>query len=76
MNMQRLTPGLLLVPLTLATGVFGQTSLMSDSQKIEYLMQQVQKLQAQVKELKTTQQKEVLSIPTVAEASPQGRAMQ
>src|ERR1700674_3618356 len=56
MKMQRLTPWLVLVPLTFVTGLFGQNSPMSDSQKIEYLMQQVQELQAQVKELKTTQQ--------------------
>jgi hypothetical protein len=41
MNLQRLTPWLVLVPLTFVTAVFGQTSPMSDSQKIEYLMQQV-----------------------------------
>jgi hypothetical protein len=72
MKMQRLTPWLVLVPLSVVTGVFGQTSTMSDSQKIEYLMRQVQELQAQVKELKTTQQQNPVSTPSEAEVSTLG----
>ena len=53
------------------TGVFGQTSPMSDSQKIEYLMQ-LQKPQAQVKELVAAQQQEVVSTPKEAETSRMG----
>jgi hypothetical protein len=44
---------------------------MSDSQKIEYLMQ-LQKPQAQVKELVAAQQQEVVSTPKEAETSRMG----
>ena len=68
MKVQRLTPWLVLGSLAVVTSAFGQTSQMSDKQKIDYLMQQVQELQAQVKELRSSSQEKALPAPTEAEA--------